>query len=74
MPRGIPISSTKKAILVEELCKKMKIDINKVFNPSNGTMTKALLQKICKHLELKCTSIDFNKSDNTISAVFIEKI
>ena len=52
MPRGIPTSTTPKPILVEELCKKIDIDIDKVYNPLNGTITKELLQEVCSSLNL----------------------
>jgi len=53
MPRGIPTSTIPKPVLVETLCQKIGIDFNsEVFNPSNGTITKELLQAVCEHLHL----------------------
>lgn len=53
MPRGIPTSKKPKPTLVEELCTKIGCDINNdIFNPKNGTITKELLQEVCKYLNL----------------------
>jgi|GEM_PF-3926828 len=52
MPRGTPTSNTAKPILVEDLCNKIGANFHKVFNPDNGTITKELLQEVCRYLRL----------------------
>ncbi len=49
MPRGIRTSNIAKNILVKELCNIINVDMEEVFNQSNGTITKELLQEICSY-------------------------
>lgn len=52
MPRGVRTSDKLKADLVEALCKKIGCSFNSiVFDHSNGTITKELLQEVCKYLK-----------------------
>jgi hypothetical protein len=52
MPRGVRTSDKLKPDLVEALCKKIGCSFNStVFNHSNGTITKELLQEVCKYLK-----------------------
>ena len=51
MPRGIRTSNKLKPDLVEALCKKMGCRFgSNVFDYSNGTITKELLQEVCNYL------------------------
>ena len=52
MPRGIPTSTIAKPVLVQTLCDIISTDINTVYNPSNGTLTKELLQAVCTFCQL----------------------
>lgn len=57
MPRGVRTSDKLKPDLVKQLCKKIGCNFNNiVFEPSNGTITKELLQEVCKYLKYPNTS------------------
>ena len=52
MPRGVRTSDKLKPDLVETLCKKVGCSFNSVvFDHSNGTITKELLQEVCNYLK-----------------------
>jgi len=51
MPRGVRTSDKLKPDLVEALCKKINCEFTQVFNHSNGTITKELLQEVCNYLK-----------------------
>ncbi len=51
MPRGERTSDRLKQDLVEELCIKINCTFdNTIYNPNNGTITKQLLQEVCKNI------------------------
>ncbi len=51
MPRGERTSNRAKQELVEELCIKISCNFdNTIFNPNNGTITKKLLQEVCRSI------------------------
>ena len=51
MPKGVRTSGRLKSDLVKKLCEKIGCSFdNRVFNHSNGTITKELLQKVCNYL------------------------
>jgi len=50
MPRGERTSDRLKPDLVADLCNKIGCTVDStIYNPNNGTITKKLLQEVCRH-------------------------
>jgi hypothetical protein len=68
MPRGVKTSNKKKSDLVETLCETIGCNFdNVVYDSSNGTITKELLQEVCNYLKYS----DYNSLTKKESAEII---